>query len=576
MTDSTQLADQFLYQCSVKSIPAVKTSKGKDISVIPDTNQGSYNSGIITIDAASALNGSKGFASLKDAYLTLPYVITMKNTGTAAGNNMATAANRLCIGLKCGVWNVIDALEVSLNGQQLITMEDYKLYWNNLRSQTEWTDAEVMKHGADAFLYPDDWSSVGFKATAGVFGDGFYNNGTHMADTFTTAGNVSPLSLNRGFANRLLANPPTVGVKTFGWITLHENVSQTIAQQHGRGAFVAGASGDNGQIMGTWYYLLKIRLTDLHPIFKELDLLSNPQLKLRFKVNTGYSDITVASTQLMSLSSTVMSAGNTVPFMIASANSSNAMNTVLHGTNATTLRVAFGPIYNSLTTIATSGGYFPTTTSELSIPFYDIANPTAIATKPLKTIRYLDVFAQYFKSLAGTGVATSQKNASFNFQLSGTWKNVKYVALIPFSETSSGHFATATAEQFQSPFDSAPWTCQPGSSIRNFQVQIGNSKVFSKALDYDFEDFLDEFCKLNAINGDLNTELSNGLIDMQKWSMVNRVLVADCSRFSSPDVPQSVNVSGTNGSCQGANILILVVYEKSFELNRLTGEVSIN
>ncbi|GMF09623.1 unnamed protein product [Phytophthora lilii] len=580
MADATQLSDQFLYQCAVKPDTPVKISKSKTVVEVPDNNQGSYSSGLITLDAASQLNGSKRFGSIKDGYIILPYVITMKNAGA---NDMAAAAHRFCLGLKCGVWNVVDALEVELNGQQLINFEDYKLYWNNIRAQTEWTAAEVSKHGADAYLYPDDWSSMAYSGSATTAGDGFVNNGTYTADVLGATATGSSLLLNKGYTNRLLATPPPVatttttlgdtGAKTFGWPTLQSGVSQAIAQQHGRGAFVAGLA-TAGNIMGTGYYMLKIRLTDLHPIFKDLDLVANPQLKLRLRVNTGYTDITVASGHVMSLSSTVMNAGKTVPFIVSSATTNNAMNAVLHATNPTTLRVAFGPLMNSLTTLATAGNYFPFTTSHLLIPFYDLANPTEIVRKPVKTCRYMDCYAQYFSGRAGTGVSSSQQNASFNFQLSGTWKNVKYVALIPFSETSSGHFATATAQQFESPFDSAPWTCQAGSSIRGFQVQIGNTNVFPKAIDYDYEQFLDEFAKINAINGDHSRELTNGLIDLQKWSTVNRVLIADCSRLTDPDVPQSVNVAGVNGSCQGTNVLILVVFEKSFDIDRLTGEVS--
>ncbi|DBA02440.1 TPA: hypothetical protein N0F65_008654 [Lagenidium giganteum] len=473
MSDATQLTDQFLYQCSIKPDPPVKISKSKRVVEVTDNNQGSYSSGLITLDAASQLNGSQGFGSIKDGYIVLPYVITMKNA-------------------------------------------DYKLYWNNIRAQTEWTAAEVSKHGADAMLYPDDWNSMAYSA-ASTAGDGFVNNGTYTADILGTTATGSSLLLNKGYTNRLLSTPPPVATTTttLGWPTLKSGVSQAIAQQHGRGAFVAGLT-TAGNIMGTWYYMLKIRLTDLHPIFKELDLVANPQLKLRLRVNTGYTDITVASGRVMSLSSTVMSA-------------------------------------------ATSGNYFPFTTSRLLIPL---------------TCRYLDCYAQYFPGRAGTGVSTTQQNASFNFQLSGTWKNIKYVALIPFSETSSGHFATATAQQFQSPFDSALWTCQAGSSIRGFQVQVGNTNVFPKAIDYDYEQFLDEFGKINAINGDHSRELTNGLIDLQKWSTVNRVLIADCSRSTDPDVPQSVNVAGVNGSCQGTNVLVLVVYKKSFDIDRLTGEVA--
>src|SRR6218665_2960583 len=173
MTDSTQLADQFLYQCAVKTERPVKISSSKRVIDVSDI-QGGYTSGIITLDAGTALNGSNGFASLQDGYIVLPYIITMKNNGA---NAMTAAANRLSVGLKCGVWNVVDSLEVSLNGQQLVGMEDYKMYWNNLRAQTEWTESEIEKHGADCFLYPDDWSSVAFSQAASSAWNGVINNG---------------------------------------------------------------------------------------------------------------------------------------------------------------------------------------------------------------------------------------------------------------------------------------------------------------------------------------------------------------------------------------------------------------
>ncbi|DAZ94148.1 TPA: hypothetical protein N0F65_007348 [Lagenidium giganteum] len=314
----------------------------------------------------------------------------MKNSGA---NDMAAAAHRFCLAPKCGVWNFIDALEVELTGQQLINMEDYKLYWNHIRK---------------------------LNASATTAGDGFVNDGTYTADVLGTTATGSRLLLNKGHINRLLSSPPPTGANTFGWSTLKSGVAKSIAQHHGRGAFVAGLA-TAGSIMGRWYYMLKIRLTDLHPIFKELDLVANPQLKLRRRVNTGYTDITVASGRVMSLSSTVMTGSNTVPFIVSSATSNNAMNSVLHATNANTLRVAFGPLMNSLTTLATASNYFPFTTSRRLIRLHDFANPSANVSKPVKTCRYLDFYAQYFPGRAGTGVSTSQQNVSFNFQLSGTW-----------------------------------------------------------------------------------------------------------------------------------------------------------
>ncbi|KAK1935759.1 hypothetical protein P3T76_010454 [Phytophthora citrophthora] len=132
---ATQLADQFLYQSSLKSDPEIKVSSNKRVPFVIDLNQGSYQNGVITIDATSQLNGSEGYASLRDAYIMLPYKVSMMNGATA----QTAAANRYCATLKCGNFNAIDSMSLELNGKPVISMADYKLFWNNLRAQTEYS-----------------------------------------------------------------------------------------------------------------------------------------------------------------------------------------------------------------------------------------------------------------------------------------------------------------------------------------------------------------------------------------------------------------------------------------------------
>lgn len=573
---ATQLGDQFLYQSSLKSDPNVKVSTRKRVPYVIDINQGSYQNGIITIDATSQLNGAEGFACLRDAYLSIPYLVSMKNTH--ATQALGAVANRLSVGLKCGVWNVIDSMSLELNGKQILSMLDYKNFINNIRAQTEFASTYIDKHGAESFIYPDDSGSLAWSGAASAAGDGFSNNTTDIGSSVANSG-VSPA--NTGFVKRLTANPPVAGtaVNTFGWPTLGSTTggdatSTTIANQLGRGAFVAGAA-TAGSIAGSWFYVLKIRLVDLHPIFEQLDLMGNPQIKLRLRVNQGYSIIDcpyTGSAKVMSLTSTTLSSGNVCPIMVASAAATNPNNGVLPAA-AGQITVAWGAVTNYLEP-TTNSTYFPFTTARLYVPFLDLENPQSIVSKPEKKIKYLDFYAQWFYQRAGTGVKAGQHNTAFDLQLSASLKNAKYVALLPFAETSSGNFATSTAQQFQSPFDSAPWTVQAGSCIRNFNVRIGSQQVFDLNYDYDFHSFVNEFSKLGAINGDLTEQLTNGLLDMKTWSLTNRVLIADVSRLTERDIPQSIQVMGTNASSQGVNLLVLVAFENELSYNRLTGEVT--
>ncbi|DBA03222.1 TPA: hypothetical protein N0F65_003942 [Lagenidium giganteum] len=179
--------NEFLYESPLKSDTPVKISKSERVVSVFDGNFPSYTSGILTYAVSSQLTGGKGFASLRDAYITLQYVVTLKNTGAAA---MGAAVNRFCTGFK-----TVSAI------------------------------------------------------AAGV----------------------------------------ETGLNPYIWVTQRSGVSTTIAQQNGKGAFVTtGVTGNvapaaAGTIAGTWYHMLKIRLVDLHPIFKELDLVGNPQIKLNLK-----------------------------------------------------------------------------------------------------------------------------------------------------------------------------------------------------------------------------------------------------------------------------------------------------
>ncbi|KAG2785332.1 hypothetical protein PC112_g24650 [Phytophthora cactorum] len=278
----------------------------------------------------------------------------------------------------------------------------------------------------------------------------------------------------------------------------------------------------------------------------ELDLMANPQIRLRFRVNQGTSVVAVDASKNMSLTSTTLASGNTCPIMIASAATGNPMASVLAASAG--FSVSWGAVVNALEPTI-DGTYMPFTTARLYVPFVHLENPQAIISKPVKKF-----------------------NAAFDLQLSASVENAKYVVVLPFAEQTSS-FATAAVQEFQSPFDSAPWTLQPGSSIRNFNVGIGSSQVIDISHDYDFHHFTNEIAKIGAINGDLTPELVNGLLNYQAWSLSNRMLIADVSRLPEKDIPQSIQIQGTNAGCQGVNLLVLVISEQELTLDRLTGEV---
>ncbi|ETV73065.1 hypothetical protein H257_12101 [Aphanomyces astaci] len=121
-----QTADSYLYDQATSSDHTPSVSSAKRMTYVTDRNQGSYGAGVIEIDAQSQLMGSKGFASLRDSYITLPYVVTLQNNGDVGATAMG------------GI--------VEMDGKTILTDGDYKLFWNNIRAQTEWSESDRAKH----------------------------------------------------------------------------------------------------------------------------------------------------------------------------------------------------------------------------------------------------------------------------------------------------------------------------------------------------------------------------------------------------------------------------------------------
>ncbi|TYZ58663.1 hypothetical protein PybrP1_003809 [[Pythium] brassicae (nom. inval.)] len=229
------------------------------------------------------------------------------------------------------------------------------------------------------------------------------------------------------------------------WPSIAGDACKNTASQLGRSCFkefkVPTAAGD---YVGSYFWLYKIPLTSIHPVFKSLPLVANAQLKLRLHINQGSFTIACSKTSaeptISSLTELIMSSGSTCPIMLASSAPANPLE---------------GRLTNSIT----------------------------------------------------------------------------------------------------------------------LKVQVGGDNVFSSSKEYDFSAFKDEVCKLSAVNGDLDPRINCGVLNEAQWLYVNRVLITDCSRIMSPDVPASIVVSGINGALQGTNLVVLVVYERQMELDVLAGEI---
>ncbi|TYZ65679.1 hypothetical protein PybrP1_000605 [[Pythium] brassicae (nom. inval.)] len=612
MADSTQLSDQYLLAKTLEKHSDVQVSSGsKNVVYIPDNSYGSYKSGSISYDLTSALTGSEGFGSLAESYIMLPYVVTMGTSGKLdPDKNKRAPYGRYSLTLKSGAFNVINDLSLELNGKQVLSPADYKMFWNNFRKQTESSVGDLTKHGGEDWFNIDDWKAVRWSNTASTYGDGFcanaINNLSSTLDKSHTQ-SVAPWQFNEGFFKRLMNNPMVVDTTdsagAFGWPTHGTNATQQISIQSGKRCFREFAVSNryitiaeeskipdsSPETVGEWYYMLKLKLVDLHPIFRSLPLCGAMQMKLRISVNSGTTTIAGVSANQAKLEGTVFDGTSKVcPVMLAPFSEGSPMGP--HESDKPRiiadqkLHISFGALQNKFTTAASAGNYLPYNTSRIYIPFYNLDNPSQIISNPVKKVKFLDCAAEPIRNKTGsnwpptTGANankfTLSQNASFTYQLSNTLKNTKYIVLTAFSDTTQAHYTSAKGvEQFASPFDSAPATSAFGNALRNVQFTLGNKNVFTRPQDFDYELFSNEMSKINALNGDNSPALVTGLIDSLSYSFSHKYYVADLSRLSEKDVPQSITISGTNISARPLDLICHVIYERELEINMLTGEV---
>ena len=154
------------------------------------------------------------------------------------------------------------------------------------------------------------------------------------------------------------------------------------------------------------------------------------------------------------------------------------------------------------------------------------------------------------------------------------------VIICPFISTNISGVSNIT-----SPFSTAPATVDPYIGIRNFNVQVSGVNLFQQNIDYSFLEFQQELSRMSAVNGNVTTGLTSGLIDLHDYDRGYGYVVADCSRSYSFDdiVPKSILLSGSislgslgaGPTAQNVTLYCFVEYMRTVNINLASGNISL-
>ena len=619
------MSDEIVFDMSSQSegTPSVFTKKDW-VSILDNQNQ-NYQGNQSVIDTSQLANSNK-FLNYREAYITLPLVITSTQTpvftaGTTVITAMPTPATSttsqdFAVGLKNWYGSLVHSFTVDYNGTTIIQQTPYIGLWNTFKLMTSLSLDDLTTQGSSIGFYPDTASSTGVAS----------NSSNSYAIAYTTFNNVNypsavpsinavfnqGTSLNRGLLQRqLYTNTDPDGIAG------GNNIGITYGQlQQGAGTYSTGVStASNWNLLWKGYIFNKqnatfttnagppitvqtctansilqigitaqVYLKHLHSFFERIPLLKGVFMKLTLNLNQSSVSFTTATaggtTGTAIPSATIFSnvvvnspLGGVSPLMLASGSGTtnggctwgNANNIVsIFAGNRCLNSTQLNNVVNVPQASPMSGSIL------LNVPAYSF-NPvfeSSYLSSPVKKIIYTDVY-QY-------QVLNITAGAVYNNLITNGIANIKSVLVLPFYNATGNGTTTGNGGliPFQSPFDPAGGgPTSPLCLMTQFNIQISGQNAIYNTERYEYEQFMNQFKGVNSINGGQEDGLSSGLVGQYEFDNEYCYYYVNCGRMLPVEeaVPKSVNILGTNTSGKNVDLYIFVEYGVEVNVDILTG-----
>lgn len=557
----TNTLDQTLFDETIMTNIDGKPIIDKEMLYVLDQNGGSYN-GQIQIDTSSLSNSGK-WLSFSEAYLEIPFVITLKS----AVNASASAINAFMIGLKNGNHHLIDSIQVDYNNTNVVQLMPYTNFYVGYKLMTSFSKDDLTKWGTDINFYPDTAGSFNFSNVANANGDGISNNVVNPA-TAPDYSSGSRDAYNDGFYQRLknTSFQITTNPAIASWGNL--DITTTVAQLNtaAKSYMTDNATATAGSIW-QWNILATIPLKYMCDFFAKMPLVKGGFLRFTINYNAFTTTITTAANSLvLTANGLTANSGRTNPIMISSAAANNPG--VGLGTAAGAYTISCG-----ITTCTNKFNNSSLPSCRLYCPSYTLDpkhEEELITLKPTKEIIYTDI---YNFNITNTGAG-----GTFNQILTNGIVNPQKLIVIPQLTATQANVGWANANtnpEYQSPFSSSPGTTCPLACITQFNCQIGGRNVFQQNFQYDFEEFRNELASSNAIEGAICTGLTSGLISKYDYDNGYRYYVVDLARRVKAEdiVPKSVTVQGTNNTSVIMDYICFIEFQRKIRINMLDGSL---
>jgi hypothetical protein len=583
---------QFAKSEEVQGVDKYSPYEEKQFQYIPDINSGVYanNSGLTTVqfDLASIYSSNK-FTDTSDLFLTIPLVMTAKHTAANGTPFAPTASAWAMCSLKNGFHHLIHQAELKVNGKTLHDSQGFTNIAKNFKLLSSMTESDLKNMASSLGMSDclDSTASSRFKTTAP--GAGVLNGGIGVNNNRVFDGTEVSLGYDAkvGFQGSSAVNS-ALAKRAGRIISLASNANeayQETAPAAEAEPCIMTADNLNEEFKShfrvidntcVWYDLAVIPLRYILDSMDKFGLVRKLDAQLRLYLNTGSGfvladSVAEATPRYGQIQGSTFS--NTCPMTL------NISPNMLAQDGAATNYVAFGLFVKSAPNTgigagAVNFGGLPANAMPSCRCYY-----SQIELAPGKSLEYIN--SNRAKEVVFENFITNAYNAipsggTFSQLVQAGIKAPLGCLIIPFVSTSQptqvgGPIPLAVA-QYGSPSDTAPATSSP-ISLTNLQVQVGGKNQLSSALQYTFENFLQQVSLADTQISELN--LQTGVFNQAFWEN-NRMYYVDLTRSSSVDKEnhRQLSVSFKNNSKVSMDCLIFTIYASRVSLDVETGVVS--
>lgn len=569
-------ADTLVFDMSSMSEGTPSVFVRKDwLSILDNQNQ-NYQGNQSVIDTSQLANSNK-YMNYREAYLTLPMVLTLtqslNSTAAFAPATAATSAD-YTLGLKNWFGTIIHSFTLDYNGTTIIQQTPFLPLWNTFKLMTSLSYGDVITQGSTIGFFPDNGTSfrVGSVAdTNGIIGTS--NNRNAGAFPVVNAAANAFDSYNEGLLRRQQGwnfNPTGLTSGTAGddYVDLLPLNNLNLLWKSYIFTKTNATGGPPTTTAGVFQVAItaQVYLKHIASFFERVPLLKGVFMKLTLNLNQSSVAFSVSAADVFTSAVVTSPLGGVSPLMIASAGASQGGaaafvqgdyiasiavgRTCLNTTQTSTGLVGVSPLGGSIL---------------LNVPAYTF-NPvfeTSYLSSPVKKVVYTDIYQYQIVNQIAAG-------ATYNNLITNGIANIKSVLVLPFYQAS----ANGGLSPIASPFDTAGGgTTSPLCLQTQFNIQVSGQNAIYNTERYSYEQWLNQLYGQHSVNGGMTDGLTSSLIDQKQFEMSYCYYYVNVGRMLPVEeaVPKSVNVLGTNMSGKAIDLFVFIEYGVEVSIDILTG-----